>query len=116
MQHRMPLHPIFDQLNGQIKCKTAFKEIKKALTSAPCLALSDPNGEFEVITDASEDAKAIGAVLVQNDHLVAYESKKLNVHQLNYPVHDKEMCAIMHALERWKPFLLGQHFKVYTDH
>ena len=96
--------------------QTAFKEIKKALTSAPCLALPDPNGEFEVITDASEDAKAIGAVLVQNGHPVAYESKKLNVHQLNYPVHDKEMCAIMHALERWRPFLLGQHFKVYTDH
>src|SRR6266513_3408759 len=41
------------------KMQTAFKEIKKALTSAPCLALPDPNGEFEVITDASEDAKAI---------------------------------------------------------
>src|SRR5213078_3120564 len=98
------------------KMQTAFKEIKKALTSAPCLALPDPNGEFEVITDASEDAKAVGAVLVQNSHPVPYESKKLNVHQLNYSVHDKEMCAIMHALERWRPFLLGQHFKVYTDH
>src|SRR5439155_4833290 len=98
------------------KLQIAFKEIKKALTSAPCLALPDPNGEFEVITDASEDTKAIGAVLVQNGHPVAYESKKLNVHQLNYPIHDKEMCAIIHALERWKPFLLGQLFKVYMDH
>jgi transposase InsO family protein len=106
------LRPI--EWTGQMQI--AFKELKKALTSAPCLALPDPNGEFEVITDASEDAKAIGAVLVQNGHPVAYESKKLNVHQLNYSVHDKEMCAIMHALERWRPFLLGQHFKVYTDH
>src|SRR5204862_3874394 len=91
-------------------------EIKKALTSAPCLALPDPNGEFEVITDASEDAKAVGAVLVQNGHPVAYESTKLNSHQLNYSVHDKEMCAIMHALDKWRPFLLGRNFKVYTDH
>jgi RNase H-like domain found in reverse transcriptase len=69
-----------------------------------------------LLTDASEDAKAVGAVLTQNGHPVAYESAKLNVHQLNYPVHDKEMCAIMHALERWRPFLLGRHFKVFTDH
>ena len=96
--------------------QAAFDELKKALTSAPCLALPDPDGEFEVTTDASEDAKAVGAVLMQNGHPVAYESKKLNPHQLNYSVHDKEMCAIMHALERWRPFLLGRHFKVYTDH
>jgi hypothetical protein len=96
--------------------QTAFDELKKALTSAPCLALPDPDGEFEVTTDASEDAKAVGAVLTQNGHPVAYESTKLNSHQLNYSVHDKEMCAIMHALERWRPFLLGQHFKVFTDH
>jgi hypothetical protein len=96
--------------------QTAFDQLKEALTSAPCLALPDPDGEFEVTTDASEDAKAVGAVLTQNGHPVAYESTKLNPHQLNYPVHDKEMCAIMHALERWRPFLLGRHFKVYTDH
>jgi Reverse transcriptase (RNA-dependent DNA polymerase)/RNase H-like domain found in reverse transcriptase/Integrase zinc binding domain/Chromo (CHRromatin Organisation MOdifier) domain/Aspartyl protease len=96
--------------------QAAFDELKKVLTSAPCLALPDPDGEFEVTTDASEDAKAVGAVLMQNGHPVAYESTKLNPHQLNYSVHDKEMCAIMHALERWRPFLLGRHFKVYTDH
>ena len=96
--------------------QTAFDELKKALTSAPCLALPDPDGEFEVTTDASEDAKAVGAVLTQNGHPVAYESTKLNSHQFNYPVHDKEMCAIMHALERWRSFLFGRYFKVYTDH
>ncbi|TMC19484.1 MAG: hypothetical protein E6J34_15270 [Chloroflexi bacterium] len=96
--------------------QTAFEKLKEALTSAPCLALPDPDGEFEVTTDASEDTKAVGAVLMQNGHPVAYESTKLNSHQLNYAVHDKEMCAIMHALERWRPFLLGRHFKVYTDH
>src|SRR5947207_5326140 len=96
--------------------QTAFDELKKALTSASYLALPDPDGEFEVTTDASEDAKAVGAVLMQNGQPVAYESTKLNSHQLNYLVHDKEMCTIMHALQRWRPFLLGRHFKVYTDH
>lgn len=35
----------------------AFDELKQALTSAPCLALPDPDGEYEVTTDASEEAK-----------------------------------------------------------
>ena len=50
--------------------QAAFEELK----NAPCLAFSDPNGEFEVTTDASEDVKAIGAVLTQNDHSMPYES------------------------------------------
>ena len=80
------------------------------------MQLPDPNGEYEVTTDASEDEATVGAVLTQNGHPIAYEFKKLNSHQKNYPVHDKEMCAIMHALERWRPFLLSRYFKVYTDH
>jgi len=94
----------------------AFQDLKDALTNAPCLQLPDPDGDFDVTTDASEEAKAVGCVLTQNGHPVAFESKKLNPHQLNYTVHDKEMCAIMHALTLWRPFLLGKHFKVYTDH
>ena len=96
--------------------QTAFDALKEALTSVSCLALSDPDDEFEVTTDASEDAKTVEAILTQNGHPVAYESIKLNSYQLNYSVHDKEMCAIMHALERWRPFLLGRHFKVYINH
>ena len=96
--------------------QAAFDELKKTLISASCLVLPDSDEEFEVTTDASEDAKAVGAVLTQNGHSVAFESAKLNPHQLNYSVHDKEMCVIMHALEKWRLFLLRQHFKVYTDH
>jgi tRNA G46 methylase TrmB len=78
----------------------AFQRLKDALTIALYLKLLDPDGEFEVTTDASEDAKAVSAVLTQDDYSVAFESKKLNPYQLNYAVHDKEMCAIMHALNR----------------
>ena len=80
--------------------QAAFDQLKKALTSASCLVLPDSDGEFEVITDASEDAKAVGAVLMQKGHPVAFESAKLNPHQVNYSVHDKKMCVIMHALEK----------------
>jgi len=79
----------------------AFKALKQALTSDPCLQLPDSDGEYEVTTDASEDEATVGAVLIQDGHPIVYESKKLNPHQRNYPVHDKEMYAIMHALDRW---------------
>jgi hypothetical protein len=94
----------------------AFQDLKDALILAPCLQLPDPDGEFGVTADASEEAKAVGCILTQNGYPVAFESKKLNPHQLNYTIHDKEMCAIMQALALWRPFLLGKHFKVDTDH
>lgn len=96
--------------------QTAFVRLKQDLCSAPCLKVPNPHGNFEVNTDASEDAKAVGAVLTQDGHPCAFESAKLNVHELNYPVHDKELLAIIHALRKWRPFLLGKKFTVYTDH
>ena len=94
----------------------AFNNLKNALTSAPCLQLPALHSNFEVMMDASEDEATTGAVLTQNGHPIAYNSQKLNQHQRNYPIHDKEMCAIMHPLDKWQPFLLGKHFKIYTDH
>ena len=79
----------------------AFKALKQALINKPCLQLPDPDSEYEVTTNASEDEATVGAVLMQNGHPIAYESKNLNPHQRNYPVHDKEMYAIMHALDHW---------------
>jgi hypothetical protein len=117
--------PLTDVLKSQsstrpilwtMEMQHSFEMVKQKLSEYPCLKIADPNGDFEVTTDASEEAKAVGAVLTQDGHPVAYESKKLDKHQLNYPIHDKEMCAIMHALDRWRPFLLGKPFKVYTDH
>jgi hypothetical protein len=78
----------------------AFQRLKDALTTASYLKLLDSDREFEVIIDASEDAKAVSAVLTQDSYSIAFESKKLNSYQLNYAVHDKEMYAIMHALDR----------------
>jgi hypothetical protein len=95
---------------------TTFKAAKQKLSEELCLQIADPNSEFEVTTDASDNAKAVGAVLMQDEHPVAFESKKLDKHHVNYSIHDKEMCAIMHALDCWRPFLLRKPFKVFTDH
>jgi hypothetical protein len=98
--------------------KQAFDNIKHCLTTAPVLLIPDPSKAFTVTTDASDFA--VGAVLSQDqgqgDQPVAFESRKLSPAELNYPVHEKELLAIVHALRLWKTYLEGQRFTVITDH
>ena len=96
----------------------AFEMLKEKLTTAPVLLLPDPTKPFTVTTDASDFA--IGAVLTQDhghgEQPVAYESRKLSPAELNYPVHEKELLAIVHAIRLWRMYLEGQRFTVVTDH
>lgn len=96
--------------------ETAFKNLKNALTNAPVLTIFDPDKEVSVHTDASQFA--IGAVLVQEDKPVAFESRKLSSAEINYPVHEKEQLAVVHALQKWRVYLHSrpEPFPIYTDH
>ena len=67
-------------------CQSAFDKLKVALVSDPILKLPNFNKPFEVITDAS--GFAIGRVLMEEGHAVAYESRKLRIHERNYVAHD----------------------------
>ena len=96
------------------ECELAFQKLKECLTSAPILAVPDSTKEFVVCIDASLDG--IGVVLMQEGRFIAYESRKLKSHEVNYPTHDLELATIMHALTKWRHFLLGQCFKLHTDH
>ena len=84
------------------------------MTSAPVLAVPDSAKEFVVCTDASLDG--LGAILMQEGSVIAYESRKLKSHEVNYRTHDLELAAIMHALTKWRHFLLGQRFELHSDH
>ncbi|KAJ8899074.1 hypothetical protein K2173_010227 [Erythroxylum novogranatense] len=64
-------------------------------------------------TDASD--KAIGGVLVQEGHPVAFESRKLNGAEQRYSTHEKEMLVVVHCLDTWRVYLLGTRFVVRTD-
>ena len=88
------------------ECEVEFQKLKECLTSAPVLTVPDSAKEFVVCTDASLDG--IGAVLMQEGRVIAYESRKLKSHEVNYPTHDLKLAAIMHALTKWRHFLLGQ--------
>jgi hypothetical protein len=66
------------------------------VASASVLGLLDFEKPFEVHTDASD--RAIGGVLVQEGHLIAFKSWKLNNAEQNYSMHEKEMTTIVHCL------------------
>ena len=91
-----------------------FDELKRYVTNAPCLKLPDFSQPFEVVTDAS--GIAVGGVLTQEGRPVAFTSRKLRIHEKNYPTHDLELLAVIHALKLWRHYLLGRKFRLVTDH
>ncbi|KAE8689004.1 Detected protein of unknown function [Hibiscus syriacus] len=94
-------------------CQEAFDKIKLLLSSEPALCLPNYNKPFEVHTDASD--VAIGGVIMQDGHPIAYESRKLNQTERRYSVHEKEMTAVIHCLRLWRHYILGSKFVVFTD-
>ncbi|KAJ6436365.1 retrovirus polyprotein [Purpureocillium lavendulum] len=102
------------------ECQAAFNELKVRLISAPVLAQWDPDRETIVETDSS--GYVTGGALSQkgDDGLmrpVAFFSKKCTPAECNYPIHDKELLAIMRCLEHWDAELRSvESFTVLTDH
>ncbi|EDR02067.1 reverse transcriptase-RNase H-integrase [Laccaria bicolor S238N-H82] len=103
--------------------QTAFDSIKAIVTSRECLTTIDlsklPEYKIFVTTDASD--KRSGAILSfgttwENARPVAFDSMTFKGAELNYPVHEKELLAIIRALKRWRVDLLGSPFFIYTDH
>ncbi|KAL2252742.1 UNVERIFIED_CONTAM: Transposon Ty3-G Gag-Pol polyprotein, partial [Sesamum indicum] len=92
----------------------SFDELKKRLTSNPILVLPSGSGGYIVYTDASK--QGLGCVLMQNGKVIAYASRQLKNHELNYPTHDLELAAIVHALKIWRHYLYGEKFQILTDH
>ncbi|XP_054805380.1 uncharacterized protein LOC129308324 [Prosopis cineraria] len=94
-------------------CQDAFEKLKQMVAQEPVMSLPDYSKPFEVHTDASDFA--IGGVLMQERHPIAYESRKLNDTERRYTVQEKEMSAIIHCLRTWRHYLLGSKFTIMTD-
>jgi len=100
----------------------AFEDLKMVVTTAPVLVSPQDLEPFWVEVDSSDFA--IGAVLSQQSmtdgkwHPVAFYSKSLSSVEWNYEIHDKEMLAIICALEEWRHFLEGatHPVEIWTDH
>ena len=99
-------------------CRFAFKEIKSILVIALIMATPDWNKEFEIMCDANDSA--IGAVLGQRIvkifRAIYYVSKTFNVGQENYSTIENEMLAMVFALEKIRPYILGSHVIIHTNH
>src|SRR3989337_2950149 len=87
---------------------------EKRFTTAPVLIVPDVHKNFEIYCDASR--KGLGCVLMQEGRVVAYASRQLRRHEENYPTHDLELAAVIHALKEWRHYLLGNRCEIYTDH
>ena len=102
------------------ECGRAFEELKQRFTCAPILRHYDP--ELPCIIECDTSDFAIGAVLSQEFkgslHPVAFHSRKINEHEINYEIHDKELLAITAAFKEWRRYLEGTRHKisVYTNH
>ena len=94
-----------DKLHSSLEAEKSFDALKIALSTTPVMAIPDTQLLFVVMTDASD--RATGGVLMQNDHVIAFDSKTFSAVQLRYPIYDKEFMAIVHAYRMWKHYLLG---------
>ena len=101
-----------------LECQHIFEQLKDALIKAPLLAKWTPGLETAIECDSF--GYVVSGTLMQKMkglwHPVAYFSKKLNPAESNYPIHDKEMLAIIRCICEWCTELVGQHFEVWSDH
>ena len=95
-------------------CQNSFDELKQRLTTAPVLTLPSGSEGFTVYCDASK--QGLGCVLMQHDRVIAYASRQLKKHEVNYPTHDLELAAVVFALRIWRHYLYGVPCRFFTDH
>ena len=100
------------------ECQKSFEELKFHLTTAPIVRAPNWQLPFEVMCDASD--LAVGAVLAQREdgkpHVVYYASKTLNEAQRNYTTTEKELLAVVYALDKFRAYLVGAAIVIFTDH
>ncbi|KAD4178201.1 hypothetical protein E3N88_26792 [Mikania micrantha] len=93
---------------------SAFQALKSALTTAPVLHLPDFSQPFVVECDAS--STGVGTILSQQEHPIAYFSKGFSSATKFKSAYDRELLALVLAVQKWNHYLMGRHFVIRTDH
>ncbi|WVY90886.1 hypothetical protein V8G54_036400 [Vigna mungo] len=90
------------------KATAAFEQLKLAMTFAPILAIPNFKEPFVLETDAS--GMVVGVVLSQNQHPIAYFSKKMSHRMQKQSAYVRELYAVTETLAKFRHYLLGHHF------
>ncbi len=101
------------------ECQESLDILKEKMVTAPILVFPDWSKEFHVHVDAS--SISLGIVLAQSgkgniDHPIAFVGRKLSTIEKNYNTTKMEGLAMVYALQKFRHYLLGSHFKMFTDH
>ena len=92
----------------------AFSILKQAMCNTPILAVLDFSKTFVLEYDAS--GKCLGVILMQEGCSLAFTSKQLRDKKLGKSTYEKEIMAILYAVETWQPYLIGRGFQIQTNH
>ena len=92
----------------------AFEKLKVAMVNTPVLALPNFSEPFTLETDACDSG--VGAVLMQNNRPIAFFSKSLAASHQHLSIYEKELLALMMAIEKWRQYLQQNEFIIQTDH
>jgi hypothetical protein len=101
------------------ECQHGLDTLKENMVTAPILVFPEWEKTFHVHVDAS--VIALGAILAQLgagdlDHLRAFARRKLSESEHNYNMIEREGIAMVYALQKFRHYLLGKHFNMFTDH
>ena len=92
----------------------AFEHLKEAIRQASVLDTLEFTKTFIVECDSL--GNGIGVVLMQEGRPISFEIRSIKGKYLQKAIYEKEMLAILYALKKWRPYLMGRHFKVKVDH
>jgi hypothetical protein len=95
------------------KHQKAFNRMKAILAIDCLLHYPDHNSPFHIYTDTSN--YQMGTVIMQQNHPVAYVSRKLNAAQCNYTTVEKELLSVMEVLREFRAMLYGSNLTIHTD-
>ncbi|KAM1637451.1 hypothetical protein ACFX2K_015407 [Malus domestica] len=103
-----------DSFQWSTNAAQAFSALKQALSSTPVLALPDFTKPFTVKCDASDSG--ISVVLSHEGHPIGFLNKPLAPKHQALSVYDKEMLAVVFAVQKWRSYLIGHQFRILTNH
>eukprot|EP00253_Pinus_taeda_P029700 PITA_29700 len=103
-----------DEFSWTPEATKTFEHLKEAMCQALVLATLDFTKTFIVECDSS--GNGIGAILMQDERPIAFGNHVIKGKYLHKAIYEKEIFPILQALKKWRPYLMGRHFKVKMDH